>query len=91
MILGETGVVGLIVFCIFVITFMNGCARRKLHVTATMFIVLCATNIGEATFFSPGGSGGTLWMMSVVGGYVIDMKVLQNRLRESYAVQFAYS
>lgn len=80
MILGETGVVGFIVFCGFLICFFSGCKRRNLHVTATMFIVLCATNIGEATFFSPGGSGGTLWMMSVVGGYVIDMKVRRQNM-----------
>lgn len=88
MILGETGIVGLIVFCIFVICFMSGCRRRKLHVTAAMFIVLCATNIGEATFFSPGGSGGILWMMSVVGGYVIDMKVRRREMEENQFVAY---
>lgn len=89
MILGETGIVGLIVFCAFVISFLGGCRRRKLHVTAAMFIVLCATNIGEATFFSPGGSGGVLWMMSVVGGYVIDMKVRRQGLDDNQFVAYA--
>ena len=90
MILGETGIVGLITFCIFVICFMYGCVKRRLHVTATMFIVLCATNIGEATFFSPGGSGGTLWMMSVVGGYVIDMKIRRRTLDCLQYANYAY-
>ena len=67
---------------------MSGCRRRKLHVTAAMFIVLCATNIGEATFFSPGGSGGILWMMSVVGGYVIDMKVRRREMEENQIVAY---
>lgn len=90
MILGETGVVGFIVFCGFLICFFSGCRRRNLNVTATMFIVLCATNIGEATFFSPGGSGGTLWMMAVVGGYVIDMKVRRRNVENmQYETNYA--
>lgn len=90
MILGETGVVGFIVFCGFLICFFSGCRRRNLNVTATMFIVLCATNIGEATFFSPGGSGGTLWMMAVVGGYIIDMKVRRRNMENmQYETNYA--
>lgn len=88
MVLGETGVVGFVAFCVFIILFMSGCAKRKLHVTATMFIVLCATNIGEATFFSPGGSGGTLWMMSVVGGYVIDMKIRRENMLKAQVMYY---
>ena len=87
MILGETGVVGAIVFSIFLITFFVGCNKKNLHVTAAMFCVLLASNIGEATFFSPGGAGGTLWIMGLVGGYVIDMAIRlkrQNGLRIYY-------
>ena len=90
MILGETGIVGFIVFSCFLVSFFSGCSRRKLHVTAVMFVVLCATNIGEATFFSPGGSGGTLWMMSVVGGYVIDMKIRRQNMHNFQLMHYIY-
>lgn len=79
MILGETGVVGAIAFSIFLLMFFTGCKKLSLNVTAAMFVILCASNIGEATFFSPGGSGGTLWIVGVVGGYAIDMMVLNRR------------
>ena len=38
-----------------------------------MFLV---TNMGEATFFSPGGGGGFLWMLCVVGGFALDTILL---------------
>ena len=79
MVLGETGVVGAIVFAMFLISFYSTSCRRRLYVTAALFTVLLATNMGEATFFSPGGSGGLLWTVSIVGGYCIDMTLAKER------------
>ncbi len=50
-----------------------------MYVTAALFTVLLATNMGEATFFSPGGSGGVLWTISIIGGYCIDMQLAGER------------
>lgn len=75
MVLGETGVIGAIVFAIFLISFYTTSSRRRLYVTAALFTVFLATNMGEATFFSPGGAGGLLWTVSIVGGYCIDMRL----------------
>ena len=83
MVLGETGVVGAIVFTIFLISFYSTSCRRRLYVTAALFTVLLATNMGEATFFSPGGSGGLLWTVSIVGGYCIDMSLARERKLQS--------
>lgn len=79
MVLGETGVVGAIVFAIFLISFYIASCNRKLYVTAALFTVLLATNMGEATFFSPGGVGGVLWTISIIGGYCIDMQLARER------------
>ena len=79
MVLGETGVVGAIVFTIFLISFYSASCCRRLYVTAALFTVLLATNMGEATFFSPGGSGGPLWTISIIGGYCIDMQLARER------------
>lgn len=72
MVLGETGLVGMICFIIFLLSFYMTCASRHLFVTITMFTLLLVSNMGEATFFSPGGLGGVLWIMTIIGGFVVD-------------------
>ena len=79
MVLGETGIVGAIFFAVFLISFYTATNRRRLYVTAAMFTVLLATNMGEATFFSPGGGGGVIWAISIIGGYCIDMTLAKDR------------
>lgn len=84
MVLGETGVVGAVVFAIFLISFYTTSCSRRLYVTAALFTVLLATNMGEATFFSPGGGGGVLWTISIIGGYCIDMQLSRERKSREY-------
>ena len=79
MVLGETGVVGACVFVGFMVAFYAGCARKKLFATMLMFTVMVASNFGEADFFSPGGIGGTKWVLCVVGGFIIDTRLLYSR------------
>lgn len=86
MILGETGIAGAIVFVIFLITFYSVCTQKRYIVTAALFTVLMANNMGEATFFSTGGAGGIIWIMSIVGGFTIDMMVLYSK-RVNYHLQ----
>lgn len=76
MVLGETGILGEICFVIFLVSFYGACARRKYIVTSALFTVFFVTNMAEATMFSPGGIGGILWMISVVGGFTIDTYLL---------------
>ena len=85
MVLGETGILGCITFAFFLITFYFTCNRKRLYVTATMFTLLLISNMGEATFFSPGGAGGVLWMLTVLGGFVIDTVLLYERNSEMAA------
>lgn len=77
MVLGETGIVGEIVFIAFLISFFSVGSKRRLYMSIAMMCILLVTNLGEATFFSPGGSGGTLWIICIVGGYVSDVKIRQ--------------
>ena len=79
MILGETGVVGMIAFIIFLLAFYGGCMQRRLYVTMALFTVMVACNFGEANFFSPGGPGGMLWVICVGGGFLIDTLLLHRR------------
>lgn len=75
MVLGETGVLGAAVFAVFIFIFYGVCSTKRYAVTATLFTVLMASNMGESTFFSTGGVGGILWVMGMVGGFCIDMIV----------------
>lgn len=74
MILGETGILGACAFSFFLFVFYQTCSRKRYTATATLFTVYLSTNMAEATFFSPSGGGGTLWILMVVGGFVIDMQ-----------------
>lgn len=76
MVLGETGILGEICFVIFLASFYGACIRRKYTVTLALFTVFLVTNLAEATMFSPGGIGGILWMISVVGGFTVDTYLL---------------
>lgn len=73
MILGETGIVGLIAFIVFLIQFFTHCHSRMYLASIVCFTVFLGTNAAEATFFSPGGGGGVFWMICAAGGFVIDM------------------
>ena len=79
MILGETGILGSACFLFFLFSFYYTCSIRRYFVTLTMFTVFLVTNMGEATFFSPGGGGGISWMICVVGGFTIDTLLLFRR------------
>lgn len=73
MVLGETGAIGFLVFCLFVVYFWGAGAKKQLYITMSLTGVLFAVNMGEATFFSPGGPGGIEWYFCVLGGYSLDL------------------
>ncbi|MBQ7721326.1 MAG: O-antigen ligase family protein [Kiritimatiellae bacterium] len=73
MILGETGIVGAMMFLVFLWVFYSTCAKRGYYATMLLFSTLLASNMGEATFFSPSGAGGVFWLICVAGGFTIDM------------------
>ena len=73
MVLGETGIIGEAVFLLFLLRFWYLGECRRLFITVTLMTVFLATNLGEATFFSPGGAGGVEWLFSILGGYVLDI------------------
>ncbi|MDD4103080.1 MAG: O-antigen ligase family protein [Kiritimatiellae bacterium] len=95
MVLGETGILGATVFGIFLVAFVLGCLKSKYIATLTLFSCLLMTNMGEATFFSPSGGGGVLWMLTAVGGFLIDMSnVVERRMgtaRAGLRAQFGFT
>ncbi len=75
MVLGETGIIGMAAFLLFLFMFYNDASRKGYIATLTLFSVLLGTNMAEATFFSPSGAGGIFWMFTVGGGFIIDMAI----------------
>ena len=73
MVLGETGIVGEVVFVSFLLYFWIVGERRKLFITITLIVVFLSTNMGEASLFSPGGPGGIEWLFCLIGGYSLDI------------------
>ena len=76
MVLGETGIIGILAFAVFLVYFYVNCAIRRYYVTMTTFTTFLGTNLGEATFFSPSGCGGVQWLIVAVGGFVLDAIIL---------------
>lgn len=87
MILGETGILGAVAFVIFLVSFYATCVRKKYYCCATLHTIFLVTNMAEATYFSPGGSGGYIWVLTVGGGFIIDTVVLYHRRLERIARQ----
>ncbi len=73
MVLGETGIIGMSAFLIFLFLFYHDATSKNYTATITLFTVLLGTNMAEATFFSPSGGGGIFWLFTVGGGFIIDM------------------
>lgn len=82
MVLGEGGIVGAILFWLFMFAFCSRCYRRKYIITLSLFVVFVATNIGEATFFSPGGVGGIEWVYALGGGFLLDSILIRGRQKD---------
>lgn len=85
MVLGETGIIGSFMFIVFLVSFYVGASHRRLYATTTLFTILLVSNLGEASFFSPGGIGSTLYVLTVVGGFVIDTQLLYGQDENSLA------
>ncbi len=79
MVLGETGIVGELAFSAFLFTFIGTCLKRRYVATSTLFVVFFSTNMAEASFFAPSGGGGVMWLVTVVGGFIIDMNMKHNK------------
>ncbi len=77
MVLGETGCIGFIVFCAFLIQFDIKCIEKQYTILMCLFTALLAANMSEASFFSPGG-GILHWTTTVIGGFCLDMITKRN-------------
>lgn len=81
-ILGETGLLGGIVFLAFLCTFYSTCMRRRYFALMNMFTCTLIANLADSTLFSPAGLGGFLWVMSCIGGFGIDLITMRINIQK---------
>ncbi len=75
-ILEEGGVLGMVLFCVFLVVAFYGLLSRRAFVGACTLFVFLVSNLGEFTFFSMSANGGLMWGM-VFAGLVLDMQRLR--------------
>lgn len=71
-ILSEGGIIGAMIFLGFLVSFFSACLKRKYYSTLVMLTSFLAVNLGEGILFSPGGVGGFIWGIVLLGGLSID-------------------
>lgn len=86
-VLGETGILGGIVFVVFLVTFYKTCIRRRYLALMNLFTCLFVANLADSTMFSPAGLGGFLWVISCVGGFGIDLLAIR-MARGDYMIEY---
>ncbi len=62
-ILEEGGVIGFVIFTLFLLIALMKTIKHQAFVTASVFFVLIVSNLGEFTFFSVSYSGGFMWAL----------------------------
>ncbi len=82
MVLGETGIIGFLIFVVFLFSFYKTCIRKRYRVLLCSFTTLMALNMSESTFFSPGGSA-MQWTIAVIGGFTLDLLINQEKTVDS--------
>lgn len=77
-VLAEGGIVGGIIFYVFVVAFYAKCASKRWVVLVVMFTVILSSNLSESTFFSPSGAGGYMWIFAFIGGLICDLAIKES-------------
>ncbi|MBQ4385136.1 MAG: O-antigen ligase family protein [Kiritimatiellae bacterium] len=75
----EGGIVGGLIFYIFVLGFYMYCVHKRLVCVMTLFTAQMVSNFSESTFFSPTGAGGYIWIFAMIGGMTLDYIVANVR------------
>lgn len=75
-ILEEGGVLGMILFCLFVVVALGSLIARKAYIGGAMLFTFLMVNIGEFGFFSMSATGGLFWSFTFIG-IVLDYKRLK--------------
>jgi len=86
-VLEEGGVVGMTIFCVFVLCTYFSLLRRKCYEGLSAFFVLLVVNLGEFTMFSLSSIGGVLWSL-VFMGMIFDAQRQREEQRALFASNF---
>lgn len=87
-VLEEGGVIGMILFCGFILVTLTLLIRRKAYVGASVFFTVIMTNMGEFTIFSMSAMGGIFWFMTFLA-LVFDQKRMDRAKAVALGAQVA--
>ena len=88
-VLEEGGVVGWIIFVVFLVASITTSIKRKAYIGASCLFVFMVSNMGEFSFFSMSYLGGFCWAMVFVG-LALDMRKMTDEneaLRQQIQMQ----
>lgn len=81
-ILEEGGVIGMLLYCLFLVIAFCGLLSRQAFIGACALFVFVVNNFGEFTFFSMSYAGGVMWAMVFVGIILDAQRLRQARMRQ---------
>jgi len=87
-ILEEGGIIGWIIFVMFLCACITKSIRRRAYIGASCLFVFTITNLGEFTFFSMSYAGGFCWAMVFVG-LALDLRKMEDE-NEALRRQFEF-
>lgn len=79
-VLEEGGVVGEIIFCLWVLSVIILLGKRHAHIGLAGFVTLITLNMGEFTIFSLSYSGATLWALTFAGSVLDSQRYKLERI-----------
>ena len=84
-ILEEGGVIGMVLFSVFLLTALGQMVRRQAYIGASMLFTFVMVNFGEFGMFSMSAEGGLFWCMVFVGVILDYKRYIAIRQREEQA------
>lgn len=66
-VLEEGGTIGMIIFCLFVLSTLVTMMRLHAYIGATLFVTMLILNLGELSIFAMSGMGGFMWALIMMG------------------------
>lgn len=78
-ILEEGGIIGMILFVLFLLISMGLLMKREGYIAASLLLTFVLSNMGEFTIFSMSADGGLYWLLVFIGAIMDHRRVLASQ------------
>jgi len=90
-ILEEGGIIGMILFVVFLLVTFCGFMARKAYIAVSLFFTFILSNMGEFTIFSMSADGGIFWLLIFVGAVFDHIRNNANSAGADFRNRFNYA